>query len=156
MADQKNHKSIVCNILPSYFCSSSKLLTLCIASTVEKLFHAQKAHPHASPQPSQQPHPQDQYPLQYLSQEAPPPQRSTLHSFWHLPRISQIPQHGTAPRIPQQDVLLCDGCDGRLVPESPHGMDTLDADTMCTACGRHFCNTCSIAAETRLCLDCAM
>ncbi|KAH0286235.1 hypothetical protein M436DRAFT_53122 [Aureobasidium namibiae CBS 147.97] len=127
------------------------------ASTVEKLFHAQKAHPHASPQPSQQPQPQlqAQYPLQFPPQDA-PPQRSTLHSFWHLPQPSHIPQQHTDTSISQQEVLACEGCDGRLIPEYPYGMDTLDADTMCTACGKHVCNTCAITADTRLCLDCAM
>ncbi|KAI4849778.1 hypothetical protein E4T44_03134 [Aureobasidium sp. EXF-8845] len=127
---------------------------LCYQSTVEKLFSAQKAYPHASPQPSQQSPPQPQYPRQFPQQEA--PQRSTLHSFWHLPQASQIQQYNTSPRVPQQEIVECDGCDGRIVPESPYGIDTLDADTRCTACERHVCDTCSITADTRLCLDCAM
>ncbi|KAI4734887.1 hypothetical protein E4T50_14592 [Aureobasidium sp. EXF-12298] len=126
------------------------------ASTVEKLFQAQKAHPHASPQPSQPPHHQHYLQSQFPTQEAQPPQRSTLHSFWHLPHTVQTPHHESALRIPQQEVLVCDGCDGMIVPESVYGMDTLEKDTMCKACGKHVCNTCAITAETRLCLDCAM
>ena len=124
------------------------------ASTVEKLFHAQKAHPHASPLPSQ---PAQTFSTQFPSQETqPPPQKSTLHSFWHLPQASQTQQYESAPRIPQQDVLVCEGCDGVIMPESVYGMDTLETDTMCRACGKHVCNTCAITAEVRLCLDCAM
>jgi hypothetical protein len=133
--------------------SLENILTTLIASTVEKLFQAQKAHPHASPQPSQ---PQLQYSTQFPPQEAQPLQKSTLHSFWHLPQTSQTPQYEMAPRIPQQEIVVCDGCDGLLQSESPYGMDTLDVETMCTACGKHVCNTCAITAETRLCLDCAM
>ncbi|THX71329.1 hypothetical protein D6D08_05541 [Aureobasidium pullulans] len=115
------------------------------ASTVEKLFSAQKAHPHASPMLSQS-HLQPQFQPQHT------PQRSTLHSFWHLPQPSQLPQHGMPAT--QQDAMICDGCDRVLTPE--YGMDTLDQDTACGACGKHVCNTCAITAEMRMCLDCAM
>ncbi|THY74198.1 hypothetical protein D6C95_10102 [Aureobasidium pullulans] len=115
------------------------------ASTVEKLFSAQKAHPHASPMLSQS-HLQPQF------QPQDTPQRSTLHSFWHLPQPSQLPQHGIPAT--QQDAMTCDGCDRVLTPE--YGMDTLDQDTACEACGKHVCNTCAVTAEMRLCLDCAM
>jgi hypothetical protein len=130
------------------------ILTSPTASTVEKLFSAQKAHPHASPQPSHQLPPQPQSPPQFAQQEA--PQRSTLHTFWHLPQGTQMPQYNTTPRIPQQEVLVCDGCDRRIESDSPYGTDTLIADTRCTACERSVCDTCSITVETRLCLDCAM
>ncbi|KAI4724672.1 hypothetical protein E4T49_07599 [Aureobasidium sp. EXF-10728] len=122
------------------------------ATTVEKLFEAQKAHPHASPLPSQQPHPQHQSLPQFSNHDA--PQRSTLHSFWHLPQPSQTQQHGMPVQISQQEGLACDGCDRVLVAE--YGMDTLDADMACRACGKHVCDTCAITAEMRLCLDCAM
>jgi hypothetical protein len=56
----------------------------------------------------------------------------------------------------QQDVLTCDGCDGKIVSEFSYGIDTLSAETMCTACGKCVCDTCAITAEARLCLDCAM
>ncbi|THZ56248.1 hypothetical protein D6C85_10629 [Aureobasidium pullulans] len=115
------------------------------ASTVEKLFSAQKAHPHASPMLSQSD-------LQPQFQPQDTPQRSTLHSFWHLPQASQLPQHGMPAT--QQDAMTCDGCDRILTPE--YGMDTLDQDTACGACGKHVCNTCAVTAEMRLCLDCAM
>ncbi|KEQ97690.1 hypothetical protein AUEXF2481DRAFT_2623 [Aureobasidium subglaciale EXF-2481] len=118
------------------------------ASTVEKLFSAQKEHPHASPLPSQQS--QLQPDSQIANTDA--PQRSTLHSFWHLPQNIQLPHAGQP--TPQQEVLTCDGCDGVLVPE--YSMDTLDIDTACGACGKHVCNTCAVAADMRLCLDCAM
>lgn len=117
------------------------------ASTVEKLFSAQKAHPHASPLPSQLHLPQ------YANQDT-PSQRSTLHSFWQLPQTPQTIQHGQPSQIPQQEVLTCEGCDGVLIPE--YGVDTLEAETACRACGKHVCNTCAITAEMRLCLDCAM
>lgn len=116
-----------------------------VASTVEKLFSAQRAHPHASPMLSQ-----SDLQSQFQPQDA--PQRSTLHSFWHLPQPSQLPQHGMPAT--QQDAMTCDGCDRVLTPE--YGMDTLDQDTACGACGKHVCNTCAITAEMRLCLDCAM
>ncbi|THY50669.1 hypothetical protein D6C97_06953 [Aureobasidium pullulans] len=115
------------------------------ASTVEKLFSAQREHPHASPMLSQSD-------LQPQFQPQDTPQRSTLHSFWHLPQASQLPQHGMPAT--QQDAMTCDGCDRVLTPE--YGMDTLDQDTACGACGKHVCNTCAVAAELRLCLDCAM
>ncbi|THW24096.1 hypothetical protein D6D24_00203 [Aureobasidium pullulans] len=88
------------------------------ASTVEKLFSAQKAHPHASPMLSQSD-------LQPQFQPQDTPQRSTLHSFWHLPQPSQLPQHGMLAT--HQDAMTCDGCDRVLTPE--YGMDTLDQDT---------------------------
>ncbi|KAI5206355.1 hypothetical protein E4T39_02462 [Aureobasidium subglaciale] len=120
------------------------------ASTVEKLFSAQKEHSHASPLPSQQSQfRQDQH---LPNTEA--PQRSTLHSFWHLPQNTQQPHAGMSRQPPPQEVLTCDGCDNVLVPE--YGMDTLDLDTACASCGKHVCNTCAVAADMRLCLDCAM
>ncbi|THY77687.1 hypothetical protein D6C93_10248 [Aureobasidium pullulans] len=88
------------------------------ASTVEKLFSAQKAHPHASPMLSQSD-------LQPQFQPQDTPQRSTLHSFWHLPQPSQLPQHGMPAT--HQDAMTCDACDRVLTPE--YGMDTLDQDT---------------------------
>lgn len=118
-----------------------------VASTVQKLFSAQRAHPHASPLPS---HPQ----TQDLPQDA-PAQRSTLHSFWQLPQTSQLQvQHGTPAQMPQQEMVMCEGCDRVLVPE--YGMDTLEAETACRGCGKCVCDTCAITAEVRLCLDCAM
>ncbi|KAI5237168.1 hypothetical protein E4T43_08130 [Aureobasidium subglaciale] len=120
------------------------------ASTVEKLFSAQKEHPHASPLPSQQ------SPLQpdprFPNTDA--PQRSTLHSFWQLPQHTQLSHAGMSHQTLRQEVLTCHGCDSVLVPE--YGMDTLDLDTACGACGKHVCNTCAVAADMRLCLDCAM
>ncbi|KEQ84095.1 hypothetical protein M438DRAFT_397616 [Aureobasidium pullulans EXF-150] len=115
------------------------------ASTVDKLFSAQKAHPHASPMLSQSD-------LQPQFQPQDTPQRSTLHSFWHLPQASQLSQHGMPAT--HQDAMTCDGCDRVLTPE--YGMDTLDQDTACGACGKHVCNTCAVTVEMRLCLDCAM
>ncbi|KEQ63653.1 uncharacterized protein M437DRAFT_47302 [Aureobasidium melanogenum CBS 110374] len=118
-----------------------------VASTVQKLFSAQRAHPHASPIPS---YPQ----TQDLPQDA-PAQRSTLHSFWQLPQSSQLQvQHGTPAPTMQQEVVMCEGCDRVLVPE--YGMDTLEAETACRGCGKCVCDTCAITAEVRLCLDCAM
>jgi hypothetical protein len=152
------------------------------ASTVQKLFQAQRKNPHAEPLLSQdlqllqyQSHLQQQQEEQTSSNinsnQYAPMQKSTLHSFWQLPPLRDPrPQQSVLncggggggrgrgiqqqQQQQQQDALLCDGCDGVLTFYLESIIDT--TDTTCKNCGKLVCDICSITVERRLCLQCAM
>lgn len=123
-----------------------------VASTMNKLFDAQREHPDAAPILSQSLPVRQQHALQ----------KSTLHSFWQLPKHSSVmtphiePMH-VLPSQSNTSGLVCDDCDRALI--SPDAMDIDEAmfeeETACRACGKHVCDTCAVAGDERKCLECA-
>ncbi|KAF1355515.1 hypothetical protein BDV97DRAFT_288731 [Delphinella strobiligena] len=123
-----------------------------IASTMTKLFDAQREHPDAAPILSQS--------IPVRQQQV--SQKSTLHSFWQLPKHSTVmtPHAESMHVLPGRSHslgLVCDDCDRTLI--SPDAMDIDEAmfeeETACRACGKHVCDTCAVAGNQRKCLECA-
>ncbi|RMZ20613.1 hypothetical protein D0859_15384 [Hortaea werneckii] len=84
------------------------------ASTIQRLYDAQRQHPEASPMPAHQS-------ISAITQQQQPqsqPQSSTLHSFWRLPPTStcssQPMQIVRASQPPTSESLQCEDCDGSL------------------------------------------
>jgi hypothetical protein len=114
------------------------------ATTIHRLFEAQKELPQASPVPSQLP-------------SIPQPtrsQRSTLHSFWsisHPPAAVPPPNHAADGAR-----MSCEDCDRALQPVDAMDLDesTLDSETQCTGCRRRICDACAVLGDERICLAC--
>ncbi|KAF2110369.1 hypothetical protein BDV96DRAFT_501234 [Lophiotrema nucula] len=127
-------------------------------STINKLFSAQRNHPHASPVMSES-HPS-------VVQHAPTVQKSTLHSFWKLPAppvqapAMQVQHDQAAPA--NWEAPRCDDCDAPLQHDS-NAMDVdmdfdgsgSDSQFACHDCGRKICGTCAVVSNSRHCLQCA-
>ncbi|TKA22032.1 hypothetical protein B0A50_08414 [Salinomyces thailandicus] len=90
------------------------------ASTIQRLYDAQRKHPEASPTPSH-PHLSAAVPQQIQ------PQRSTLHSFWQLPPGSTITapplQVSNAQQLGGETAMRCEDCDQDL-----HSDDAMEID----------------------------
>ncbi|KAK4634963.1 hypothetical protein CLAFUW4_02116 [Fulvia fulva] len=122
------------------------------ASTIDRLYQAQRQHPDASPVLSQ-PVIQAQQPTQ--------PQRSTLHSFWRIGQppaatmmvVDSGPKHLERVTTPPN----CEDCDRPLRAEDAMDVDeyTLNQETRCASCERSICDTCAILGTARTCLACA-
>ncbi len=131
----------------------------CAENTLNKLFAAQRNHPHAEPIPSET---LVQAPQPLTSK----PQKSTLHSFWkQLPAPQAQPLVFSLP-MPAQQVAhgpRCDDCDTPLQSEDAMDMDiNMDNDApvgespfACSECGKNVCSTCAVVATKRHCLQCA-
>lgn len=147
-----------------------------VAATLKSLFDAQRHHKNASPgvlpttiTPVQQSH------QSHLASDVYPPQKSTLHAFWQLPRQQHEQQHhrqdirpggiATAGRD-NRTQMSCQDCDAILLSASPSlsssiSSDAMDIDetfleqeTACTVCGRNVCNLCAVVMDRRVCLGC--
>lgn len=121
------------------------------ANTMRRLFEAQKLRPDAAPVISH-------------ATEAPRPmqrQRSTLHSFWHLPQgptsTSSTPMSLDVHSSPMQPATPCEDCDGPLQHGDGMQLDEalLDKESQCQCCQRKICDTCAVLGKERICLACA-
>ncbi|OCL13723.1 hypothetical protein AOQ84DRAFT_282545 [Glonium stellatum] len=121
-------------------------------TTMDKLFSAQRQFPHATPVLSQP---------QPSVRSSTPTQKSTLHSFWSLPRSRPQPifTHVNSSSISNTQLPRCEDCDNVL-----HGDDEMDIDYgdsnsvdqfACQSCGRSICGTCAVVSDNRSCLHCA-
>lgn len=137
------------------FVGMSGLADVCqrAASTINKLYEAQRLHPNAEPVFStSQPAPESEAPHQ----------KSTLHSFWNI---------GTAPTsvdcsssINSSSTNLsvemrCQDCDGGLRHADSMDVDmdigTVQQECACSSCGRQVCDRCAVMGLNRVCLPCA-
>ncbi|KAI6854745.1 hypothetical protein KC343_g11837 [Hortaea werneckii] len=127
------------------------------ASTIQRLYDAQRKHPEASPMPSHQSIPAITQQQQPQSQ----PQSSTLHSFWRLPPTStcssQSMQIERAGQPPTSEFLQCEDCDGSLRTGDAMDIDEsmTEQESMCAMCRRHVCDGCAVLGDERICLGCA-
>jgi len=98
------------------------------ASTIGKLFDAQRLHPNASPVFSNDSH---------AVEHPPQPQQNTLHSFWHInaPPMS-APMSMDSPANTASD-MQCADCDGSLRSDDAMDVDgeMLARETACQSCG---------------------
>ncbi|KAI7220218.1 hypothetical protein KC333_g2475 [Hortaea werneckii] len=126
------------------------------ASTIQRLYDAQRKHPEASPIPSHQS-------ITAIMHQQPQsqPQTSTLHSFWRLPPtstcVSQPMQIETASQPPTSELLQCEDCDRSLRTADAMDIDEsiMEQESMCTMCRRHVCDGCAVLGDERICLGCA-
>ncbi|KAK1073733.1 hypothetical protein LTR12_012130 [Friedmanniomyces endolithicus] len=122
------------------------------ASTISRLYDAQRKHRDAEPVLSSQsiaPAPTHER-----------PQKSTLHAFWSLPsappRTDDMQMDSGNDRMSDQD-SRCEDCERPLREEDAMEVDdvVLERDTACAMCRRRVCGLCSISGEERFCLGCA-
>ena len=126
------------------------------ASTIQRLYDAQRKHPEASPIPSHQS-------ITAIMHQQPQsqPQSSTLHSFWRLPPtstcVSQPMQIETASQPPTSELLQCEDCDRSLRIADAMDIDEsiTEQESMCAMCRRHVCDGCAVLWDERICLGCA-
>jgi len=129
----------------------------CAASTISRLYEAQRRHPDASPIPSSQTLALAPASMPVAAQA----QKSTLHSFWRLP--TNAPSRAEAMQIDggiQQGATLevrCEDCDRALQHGDAMDVDEgmLEQETACSVCRRHVCDTCAVLGNERICLGCA-
>ncbi|KAK5126600.1 hypothetical protein LTR85_009534 [Meristemomyces frigidus] len=125
----------------------------CAASTISKLYEAQRRHPDASPMPSAQS-------IQTPSTQPMQAQKSTLHSFWRIPhapmdvQAMQIDAGNASSWIPN---LRCEDCERPLRHDDAMELDDgrLIQEAACAVCRRHVCDTCAVLGNERICLGCA-
>lgn len=124
----------------------------CAASTIQRLYDAQRYHPDAEPIPS----------APALAAPLAPAQRSTLHSFWNINQSSVVSE----PTQTQLDVEMisnvplpmnCEDCDRSLRYDDSMDVDEdlLRQEMACGICQRHVCDLCAVLGNERLCLACA-
>ena len=156
--DRPEEEVVYCtDVPPDCFSRDLGLTCRLSANTISRLFSAQRQHPHAEPLPSH-----DTAPTPRPDQ----PQRSTLHSFWRIPKPAPAPAPAfdapmtldAPPFVPSRDLdMRCEDCDDPL--RADHDMD-LDEDSMaqetgCISCKRCVCDRCAVLGTARICLSCA-
>jgi hypothetical protein len=121
-------------------------------STIHKLFDAQRQHPDASPVLSREQLPSHNH---YTAQ------KSTLHSFWRLPKP---PNHAPLapvqpPTFNSQETTQCEDCERALQSTDSMDIDMMAVDIAdecaCQSCGRRVCDMCAVSMDGRRCLTCA-
>lgn len=122
----------------------------CAASTISKLYEAQRRHPDASPMhPAQSIQPPAPVQSTYL-------QKSTLHTFWRIP---SAPTNAHAMQIDAAQAsrgspeMRCEDCERPLREDDAMELD--GRETACAVCRRHVCDTCAVLGNDRICLGCA-
>lgn len=129
----------------------SSLADVCrrAANTINRLYEAQRQHPHAEPVLSQPA-------VMTVSEER--TQRSTLHSFWKLPPATTVPMaidQGSSRMDLGQ--TRCEDCDRSLRADDAMDLDIDVAleETRCQTCLRQVCDACAVLGDRRVCLQCA-
>ncbi|KAK6389993.1 hypothetical protein LTR65_006045 [Meristemomyces frigidus] len=130
------------------------------ASTISKLYEAQRRHPNASPVMSAQSLQPAWMAPNVLPVQA---QKSTLHSFWRIPSapvdLNAMQIDAVARSVPFEDAAMrCEDCERPLqhdndAMELDSGM--LEQETACAVCKRQVCDTCAVLGHDRICLSCA-
>ena len=137
------------------FVGMSGLADVChrAASTISKLYEAQRLHPHAEPVFSSQ---------SFGSAVENKAQKSTLHSFWNIPSAPAQPMAIDSASSSNTDLaigLRCEDCDGSL--RQPDAMDVdmddgmVQQESSCSSCRRQVCDRCAVVGLNRVCLPCA-
>jgi hypothetical protein len=120
------------------------------ASTIQRLYQAQQQQQHEQ---HPQHEPEHQSPL--ASAHLGAPQKSTLHTFWH---ISQPPQSQSQPQTSiSTPTARCEDCDGSLQNEDAMEVDDGSSaeDKACGSCRRPICDGCAVFGRERVCAGCA-
>lgn len=121
-----------------------------VASTISRLYEAQRRHPDVAPVLFAQP--------AHVAQVH--PQRSTLHAFWHINQApsTAVPMEFDSMNSPSVGVeSRCEDCDRTLGHEDAMKLDgnLLQQETACRMCKRQVCDFCAVQGNERVCLSCA-
>jgi hypothetical protein len=140
------------------FACLSDLADVCrrAASTIQRLYDAQRQNPHASPilsSPISAPQGFEQRPSS---------QRSTLYSFWQLPattapKMDDMMQVDGGGAAAMRGHEKCEDCDRSLRYADFMDVDAglLEQEMACGMCRRQVCDTCAVLGDMRVCLACA-
>ncbi|KAF2771054.1 hypothetical protein EJ03DRAFT_290153 [Teratosphaeria nubilosa] len=133
------------------------------ASTVHKLFDAQRRFPNAEPMPSRSdPTSRPQTATSNASfSPRPTSQKSNLHAFWNIARSPKedvgMMDVDVGAWAARRSEMKCEDCDGFLQADSVMNIDegVLEQEMSCGMCGRRVCDTCAFHGDLRVCLGCA-
>ena len=127
------------------------------ASTISRLYEAQRQHPRAEPVPSQ-PQP-NVYAIPAADRQT--KQKSTLHAFWNISSApvaarSLVATDSTLPSRNEWE-WRCEDCDSSLRSTDAMDLDegAVEEETSCFLCRRYVCNGCAVLGDERVCLACA-
>lgn len=123
------------------------------ANTISRLFNAQRQHPHAEPVLS----------AETTTARPEQPQRSTLHTFWRIPKRAPAPTLDMPMALDQATTsttdagMRCEDCDDPLRSDDAMELDddTMTQETACMSCKRSVCDRCAVLGNARICLGCA-
>jgi len=131
------------------------------ASTIQRLYQAQQQQQQQQ-QHSQQHEHTHQQPPSASTHHPPAPQKSTLHSFWHIEQpIPTIAAATPQPSQSQDNIQAtsprCEDCDGSLRNEDAMEVDdgSCAEDKACGSCRRPVCDGCAVFGRERVCAGCA-
>jgi hypothetical protein len=121
------------------------------ASTIQRLYQAQQQQQQQHNEQHRRLEPE--HPQHEHQQPLPAPQKSTLHTFWH---ISQPPQSQPQTSI-STPTARCEDCDGSLQNEDAMEVDDGSSveDKACGSCRRPICDGCAVFGRERVCAGCA-
>lgn len=121
------------------------------ASTISKLYEAQRQPAHPEPFVPSEP---------LLPSSTLPVQRSTLHSFWNINSARPATTHMMLD--PHDHPLAgtkmrCEDCDMTLRLDDAMEIDVgvVEQETACFCCRRRVCDRCAVLGKKRVCLACA-
>jgi hypothetical protein len=135
------------------FVGMSGLADVCrsAATTISKLYEAQRLHPNAEPVYSTS---------EPAHEEA--HQKSTLHAFWNIgpqPMSMDTASSTNSSSSNLSVVLRCEDCDGSLRHADFMDVDMSDGmvqqESACAGCARQVCDRCAVMGLNRVCLPCA-
>lgn len=134
-----------------------ELIVSCAASTISKLFSAQRQHPHAEPVLSSDSQ------TDMTTAASAPAQRSTLHAFWNINSTPTTALTSSAMIVDGRSTSTigpgqrCEDCERPLQSEDAMELDgdTGMQETACCLCARRVCDGCAVLGDQRICLGCA-
>ena len=160
--DRPSEQSIygVSRCLSTGFYMTTLADVCCVAaSTISRLYEAQRQHPHAEPILSQ---PISAMPMAGVAASGiiGAKQKSNLHSFWRIrsePVASSMAMEVDSVTSSTESLMRCEDCDGSIRRDD----DTMDLDdgasdqgSACAICRRHVCDRCAVLGNERICLGC--
>lgn len=125
------------------------------ASTINRLYQAQRERPQAEPVVSHTTTQQEQQ----VGASAGQKQRSTLHRFWKIEQlpvangIVDLAMMGNEAVLDEPGHARCEDCDGAL--KSDDAMDLDGGERTCYSCRRNICDSCAVLGDERFCMVCA-
>ncbi|KAM0717275.1 hypothetical protein Q7P37_007127 [Cladosporium fusiforme] len=126
------------------------------ASTMQRLYDAQRASALSQAEEAQSLQQQQQMQMQQPVPQQTMTQRSTLHSFWRIAQPLPTVQPVQQPVSACSEGLRCEDCDGGLKNEDAMEVDEMSVeDKACGSCRRRICDGCAVWGNERVCQACA-
>lgn len=127
------------------------------ASTINRLYQAQRERPQVEPVVSCTATQQEQQIGASAAQE----QRSTLHRFWKIEQppvangIVDLAMMGNGTAMDAPGHARCEDCDGGLQSDDAMDLDGSWGEKTCYSCRRSICDSCAVLGDERVCMACA-